>query len=133
MSARKLQRYGKSVSTPGEARSKSDRTPRPELEELLRKVFDRYRGADKLLHRREYRRDFVFHMTDWLGDLRELNDLYDHPENYTKDESCAVIYRFFMHAMSHLKAAERILFDRDEQCDPFAALYQPEDQKVSCD
>lgn len=94
-------------------------------------MFDRYRRSDELLHRKEYRRDFVFHMTDWLRNLDELNGLYAYPEKHTRDEACAVVYRFFMHAMSHLKAAERILFDQEEQCDPFGDLYQPEDQRVS--
>ena len=104
--------------------------PSPLLRERLQAVFDFWRRSHKLLHRKAYRQDFVIHMTDWLNDLSRLNDLYAHPESYTKDEACDVVFGFFIHAMSHLKAAERILLDKQEQCDPFAPYYQQKDQRV---
>jgi hypothetical protein len=86
-------------------------------------VFDRYRGTDPVLRRKELRHDFVFHMTDWIDDLHELKSLYDNPQAYTREQAASIVYRFFMHALSHLKAGERILFDPEERCDPFADQY----------
>jgi hypothetical protein len=100
------------------------------LQERLSKVFDFWRGSSKLLRRKEYRLDFVFHMTDWLNDLDRLHHLYEDPKKYTDDEANNIVFGFLIHAMSHLKAAERILLDKDEQCDPFAKYYLPQDQRV---
>jgi hypothetical protein len=95
---------------------------------MLREVFAFWRESHKLLHRKEYRRDFVFHMTDWLNDLEKLNGLFAHPNHFTKKEAAQIVFGFFIHALPHLKAASRILLD--DIGDAFEGLYNPEDQKV---
>lgn len=102
--------------------------PSPALEKALRGVFDEWRDDDKLLDRDAYRRDFVFHMTDWLNDLAALQDFYHHPERYGKDRASQLVFGFLIHAIPHLNAAGRILLDG--LVDSFAKLYHPKDQQV---
>jgi hypothetical protein len=64
------------------------------------------------------RHDFVFHMTDWLTDLREYADIVRHPEEYKKDAAAEMIIGFLYHVVPHLNAAGRLLLD--EIKDPFA-------------
>lgn len=87
----------------------------PQLRELLEKVFDECReGLHAELSAAEYQRqrhDFAFHMTDWLTDLKELNDLYAHPEKADLDEATISIIGILYHVIPHLSAAGRLLLD----------------------
>jgi hypothetical protein len=89
--------------------------PDPKLKKLLARVFDDARGglraAEGSSAYAELRHDFVFHMTDWLQDLRELNDLYQHPEKAKLDDATIKIIGFLYHVIPHLKAAGRLLLD----------------------
>jgi hypothetical protein len=57
-------------------------------------------------------------MTDWLGDLKELNALYTHPEKADLHEATVLIIGFLYHVIPHLNAAGRLLLDHIS--DPFA-------------
>jgi hypothetical protein len=59
------------------------------------------------------KKDFVFHMTDWQEDLRRLQELVDHPNNFSKEEAANVVAGFLYHATSHIKAAAKLLLDFD--------------------
>ena len=115
----------------GEKNSRSSKTffkraigrPTPELERMLKDVFAYWQTIDDPAKRREYRQDFVFHMSDWLTDLAKLFDLYGHPERYTKGEAGERVFGFFIHALHHLNAARRILFHVEDYEDPFSKLY----------
>jgi hypothetical protein len=54
-------------------------------------------------------RDFVFHMTDWLGDLQELTNLYKHAEDVEIDKASTKLLSILYHMIPHLKAAGRLL------------------------
>jgi hypothetical protein len=91
----------------------------PELIELLGRIFDSGRKGDRKGKRYEQRRhDFIFHMTDWLGDLKKLNELYTHPENADLHEATISIIALLYHVIPHLNAAGRLLLDTIT--DPFA-------------
>lgn len=61
-------------------------------------------------------------MTDWLGDLRELNDLYEDPEQFTTTAASRRIYGILVHVIPHLREAGRLL-DGKEIPDPFAEAW----------
>ncbi len=122
-SARKPQRTGGTGSTPGEAGSRIELLrPTPGLRKLLEEIFDGCReGLRKEVGDAEYQRrryDFVFHMTDWLRDLKELNELYEHPEKADPDKACCEVIGILYHVIPHLSAAGRLLLD--EIPNPFA-------------
>ena len=78
-------------------------------------------GARKRMQKADYQRrraKFVFHMTDWLEDLRELNRLYEHPERFKASVACGPLYGILLHVVPHLQAAVRAL-DGTEPPDPF--------------
>ncbi len=57
------------------------------------------------------REDFVFHMTDWLNDLRSLAAVYEHPAQADRKQAGMVVAGFLYHVLPHLKAAGRLLLD----------------------
>jgi hypothetical protein len=106
MSARKLRLNGKAESMVIEAVSKvSPRTPSKKLQQALAKVYEAFQGKGDAAHRR----DFVFHMTDWLGDLERMAALYHSPENFDQDTADAIVFGFLNHALHHLMASSRLL------------------------
>jgi hypothetical protein len=91
------------------------------IEQLLGRVFD---GAREDLREnvdpQEYEKrkhDFVFHMTDWLGDLEQLRDLFKQPDHRDEESASALVIGFLYHVIPHLNAAGRLLLD--EIGDPF--------------
>lgn len=95
--------------------------PTPELERLLARMFDHYRSEErKSADPEEYevwRRDFAFHMTDWLGDLERLSALFKDPKSFDTRQSRDIVVGFLIHAIPHLNQAGRLL--RDEIPDIF--------------
>lgn len=99
---------------------------------LVEKVFDEMYAETRNKKSRkyqEYRSDFGFHMTDWLGDLKKLDDLYSQPEKYSPKQASAVIIGALYHVIPHLSAAGRILLE--ELPDAFAHLYHPRKKNAS--
>ena len=96
-------------------------TTENKLQRLLGKIFDDSRGSlREELSPAEYAErkfDFVFHMTDWLSDLKELAHLFEHPEKAKLDEASIFLIGFLAHVIPHLKAAGRLLLDHVN--DPF--------------
>lgn len=95
----------------------------PALKKLLGEVFDAAReglreGLDDATYQ-ERRREFVFHMSDWLSDLEGVRMLFQRPEKADPDEACTFLIGFLYHVVPHLNAAGRLLLD--EIRDPFAA------------
>ena len=110
MSARKRLRNGKPGSTPTGLVSKEEsRFPGPELQRLLRTVYDRYQRIDNPEANAAARRDFIFHMTDWIRDLERLAALYACPAEFDKAEAGDAVYGFLIHALPHLMEAGRLL------------------------
>ncbi len=107
--------------------------PSAALQKMLARVYDYWRSKGDARRSAELRRDFIFHMGDWLNDLKELNDLYGYPEDFSAEEAARQIYGIFIHALHHLNAAARILLDREDLRDPFAKMYkwgdEPEPRK----
>jgi hypothetical protein len=60
-------------------------------------------------------------MTDWLGDLEQLADLFKQPDQVGEEAVSACVIGFLYHVTPHLNAAGRLLLD--EVGDAFA---QPE-------
>jgi hypothetical protein len=75
----------------------------------LRAVYDDLQRLDHSLKNARCRRNFIFHMTDWLKDLRDLNELSEHPERFTREQATAVVSGFVYHVLPHLRAAGRLL------------------------
>lgn len=103
------------------------------LEQLLAEVFDgMHSGLRKEVGRKEYERrryDFDFHMTDWETDLRELVEIFDHPDKWTEESASPLIIGLLYHVIPHLKAAGRLLLD--EIPDAFADLYNDPQVKTT--
>jgi hypothetical protein len=81
------------------------------LEKLLAAVYNQFQRLDNRAANAEARRDFVFHMTDWLDDLDRLQAIYHHPEQWDREEAGRQIAGFLYHVIPHLKAAGRLLLD----------------------
>ena len=121
MSGKKQPRNGKPASMLTDPPLKGNfKFPSPELQRVLKDVYNRYQKLDDPETNRTARRDFVFHMTDWIEDLEQLAALYDHPAKFDKATAGDVVFGFLIHALGHLLAASRLL--QDSVCDPFGAL-----------
>ena len=97
-------------------------TRQPPLEELLGQVFDSFQDVGNSHDQR--REEFVFHMTDWQDDLRELAELYQHPTIFSREQACKSVSAFLYHAVGHLSAASRLLVD--QVSDPFGPNSKPD-------
>ncbi len=110
MSAKKPPRNGKPASKSAALPSKPKITwPSPEIEKVLAKVYDAFQKLDDPEVNAACRHDFVFHMTDWLNDLRQLTDLYNHPDRMKPQEADDAVFGFLIHAVPHLMAAGHLL------------------------
>ena len=99
---------------------------REKIRILMEKVFDDMYAESRnknSLRYQEYRRDFGFHMTDWLRDLERLSAVYRHPEKTSVADASSNIMGFLYHAIPHLAAAGRLLLE--EVPDAFADMYHP--------
>jgi hypothetical protein len=83
------------------------------LEKLLSTVYTRYQKLDDPAANKKSRRDFVFHMTDWVDDLRSLSELYQHPERFDKEQAGRIVVGFLYHVIPHLQEAGRLMLDYD--------------------
>ena len=92
------------------------------LEQLLGQVFDGAReGLREDLDPQDYEKrkhEFVFHMTDWVGDLEKLADLFNRPDQQDEESASTLVIGFLYHVIPHLNAAGRLLLDEIE--DPFS-------------
>ena len=89
-----------------------------ELGELLGQAFDDYANESASAPEHRGRRDdFVFHMTDWRGDLEALARLYAHPDEHTRAAAGEAVFAFLIHALGHLNEAARLMLG--ETPDPF--------------
>jgi hypothetical protein len=73
-----------------------------EIKERIRSAFE----AIGLLPKES--EDLAFHMTDWLGDVREMEIFYSDIENRSADEIRAFVIRFLAHVPNHLNAAAKL-------------------------
>jgi hypothetical protein len=64
------------------------------------------------------RREFVFHMTDWVDDLDTLAEMFKYPGDHNADGTCIQLIGILYHVIPHLRAAARLLL-REEVPDPF--------------
>jgi hypothetical protein len=55
--------------------------------------------------------DVAFHMTDWLGDFKELVKFFEFPESLTVEEVDSLLLRFLIHVPNHLAAAAKLYAD----------------------
>src|SRR5207253_1309986 len=94
--------------------------PSAELKRLLAAIYNRFQKLDDPAANVIARRDFVFHMTDWIDDLEGLAALYDNPGRFDKKAAGQAVYGFLIHALPHLMAAGRLLDGK--LSDPFLAL-----------
>lgn len=92
--------------------------PTADLQKILGKVYDSYRRLDDPAVNAACRQDFIFHMTDWLADLRRLSELYNHPNRIKRAEADAAVFGFLIHAVPHLMAAGRLFLGK-EMTHPF--------------
>ena len=83
--------------------------PSPALQQLLANVYDEWHEAENPAIHAKRRQDFVFHMTDWLNDLQNLQELYAQPEQADPNSASRFMAGFLYHVIPHLKAAGRLL------------------------
>lgn len=86
------------------------------IENLLGQVYDELQSIDDKAANIEARRQFIFHMTDWLDDLKSLIKLFEEGE-LGKGQSAQTVAGIFYHIIPHLNAAGRLLLDHIP--DPF--------------
>lgn len=80
---------------------------RRKLEKLLGAAYDAFNSNGKAV----CRRNFIFHMTDWLNDLEQLTTLYKHPEKFDKKSAQRIVAGFLYHVPWHVRAAARLMLD----------------------
>src|SRR5260370_31205764 len=81
------------------------------LHKLLAQVYDRFQRVDDAKTNAVCKRNFVFHMTDWAGDLTKLAELYKHPQNFDKKTASDIVAGFLLHVIWHVRAAGRLMLD----------------------
>ncbi len=77
------------------------------LRKLLGDSFERIADAPARV-RKQRRRDFAFHMSDWEADLYALAKILRSPGRYSKREFDRVLVGFLIHAPAHLTQAARL-------------------------
>jgi hypothetical protein len=107
MSARKPLRNGKLASGRGAPISPVN----PKLRKLLNAVYPEYQKLDDPAADTKCQWDFVFHMTDWAAELRQLAKLYAHPDQFSPEEAEQAVSGFLYHATAHVMEAARLLLD----------------------
>ncbi len=80
---------------------------RRKLETLLGAAYDAFNSNGRAV----CRRNFIFHMTDWLNDLEQLTALYKHPEKFDKKAANQILASFLYHVPWHVRAAARLMLD----------------------
>jgi hypothetical protein len=112
MSAKKRPLNGRPAPTPGEPQLKNKLTmPSKDLKKLLGSIYHQFQKLDDPKTNATAKQDFIFHMTDWLDDLRRLAAIYDHPEKFERRSAGRDVAGFLYHVIPHLKAAGRLLLD----------------------
>jgi hypothetical protein len=53
--------------------------------------------------------DAVFHMTDWLSDLKEWNSFCENPGSLSVDEIQDLLMKFLVHVPAHVAAASKLV------------------------
>ena len=53
--------------------------------------------------------DAAFHMTDWLGDLKDWNSFCEKPESLTNEEVQELLMGFLIHVPNHVAAAGKLI------------------------
>lgn len=56
-------------------------------------------------------KDIAFHMTDWLGDLKEWVEFCQNPSALSDDEVLDVLIGFLVHVPNHIAAASKLAID----------------------
>jgi hypothetical protein len=52
--------------------------------------------------------DIAFHMTDWLSDIKGLEDIYSNVDSLTNEEIRSFVCGFLAHVPNHLNAAAKL-------------------------
>ena len=85
---------------------------------LLGNIYDKLQSRDDFETNSEFKREFIFHMTDWLEYLERLVELYEVGDiKKEEDKAAQQVAGFLYHVIPHLKAAGRLLLDNIP--DPF--------------
>ena len=53
--------------------------------------------------------DAVFHMTDWLSDLKEWNAFCENSDSLSVDEIQDLLMNFLVHVPAHVAAADKLV------------------------
>lgn len=85
--------------------------PKEGLVKLLGRVFDDLQQVDDPVEHARKKQEFIFHMADWVDDLKELASLYENPDPH-ESEASKLIAGFLYHVIPHLNAAGRLALDR---------------------
>lgn len=72
---------------------------------IRQKIFDAFREIEPT---KSVAADIAFHLTDWLTDLEDLQNIYSNIENISNDEVITFIYNFLAHVPNHLNAAMKL-------------------------
>lgn len=75
-------------------------------EAIKERISDVCRGVFQLDE--DASRDVAFHMTDWLGDLDQLRDLFRRPGSLTDEQVAEVLEAFLLHVPNHVAAAAKL-------------------------
>jgi hypothetical protein len=76
----------------------------PQIEKLLRAVFERVRGSED----EESTRNFVFHMRDWEDDLQRIAAVYRDPGTHSEQACKEAVDGMLLHACGHIMQAARL-------------------------
>lgn len=126
MSVKKQVRNGKPILN--SIKNNSDRSPSSVPEELKNKlaaVYDHFNTSRNRKLDKQHRDWFVFHMTDWLADLKNLEKMYACPGRVTDADAADIVAGLLYHGLNHLTAAARLLLDYSPG-DVFRELEAPE-------
>ena len=84
--------------------------------DLMMRVFDSMNGPPEESEAAEYdrrRREFGFHMTDWLSDLEGLHGILSAPRSQSPEVCASEVYGMLFHIVPHLRAAFRAMDGRE--------------------
>lgn len=73
------------------------------IEESLVKAFKSLELDNRVID------DAVFHMTDWLNDLKEWNKFCENPDSLSSEELSDLVMDFLVHVPSHVAAASKLV------------------------
>lgn len=79
-----------------------------ELSSLIHRLAPLFVGKEPAWSFEERCEFFAFNVTDWIGDLRRVQQLFEAPGKFSEDDAYDILFGLVHHGWYHLASAARL-------------------------